>query len=514
MQDQASSTERAVALSLIAFGVLFRLWLRYPTDFWEDEIIAATHAGVPLWQLVAEVVRNDTHPPLYFLQLDIWGWISRSDLWLTLNSVAWSYVAIFSLWSVAGRLYGRRVALLAAAVFAVSPSPTFLADQLRMYPMLATLFIWTFFLTVRLFRDRRRSAGAVAGLWLLQLAIINSHAIGFYAVLMEGIFALSLILAQPRERSALALWLGVYASLAVCALPWLVSGMMHDGNLGDGGGIGGVLNSLATTTIGLIARGPWLTALGILAYAAAVAAGLSSQKTRLATWSFLIAPLALSALVSLAYKPLFKWNLFSTLAAPVIALNLAIAYAEAGERRLRSLGVPAFVALLCLLAIATRLSVHISSGFRDRANLVLANYRPGDLVYAPQQPVFWGVAHYLAGPDWGSPLRISQPPSPQWRSVYRKLGPGLVRTFHLVPDTQMLESNGIKILVGNDSADQAAGARRIWLLTMPRADLKPGYPPALLAGLAPQWSDHNHTWATLYARGPQKIVVPPLLAPD
>jgi len=377
MQDQASSTERAVALSLIAFGVLFRLWLRYPTDFWEDEIIAATHAGVPLWQLVAEVVRNDTHPPLYFLQLDIWGWISRSDLWLTLNSVAWSYVAIFSLWSVAGRLYGRRVALLAAAVFAVSPSPTFLADQLRMYPMLATLFIWTFFLTVRLFRDRRRSAGAVAGLWLLQLAIINSHAIGFYAVLMEGIFALSLILAQPRERSALALWLGVYASLAVCALPWLVSGMMHDGNLGDGGGIGGVLNSLATTTIGLIARGPWLTALGILAYAAAVAAGLSSQKTRLATWSFLIAPLALSALVSLAYKPLFKWNLFSTLAAPVIALNLAIAYAEAAERRLRSLGVPAFVALLCLLAIATRLSVHISSGFRDRANLVLANYRPG-----------------------------------------------------------------------------------------------------------------------------------------
>ena len=29
---------------LIALGLGLRLWLRTPTDFWEDEIIAATHA--------------------------------------------------------------------------------------------------------------------------------------------------------------------------------------------------------------------------------------------------------------------------------------------------------------------------------------------------------------------------------------------------------------------------------------------------------------------------------------
>ena len=53
-------------------------------------------------------------------------------------------------------------------------------------------------------------------------------------------------------------------------------------------------------------------------------------------------------------------------------------------------------------------------------------------------------------------------------------------------------------------------------MTVPRADLKKGYPPANLNGLPLQWQDRNHTytWMSLYARQKQTVKVPPLVARD
>jgi hypothetical protein len=228
--------------------------------------------------------------------------------------------------------------------------------------------------------------------------------------------------------------------------------------------------------------------------------------------TFLILPLALSIAAGLWFKPIFKWNIFSTMAAPFIALVAAQLLARPGKKYDLRNAIPAGLVLLLVAASVTPRFTHsVSSGFRDRANLILANYRPGDLVYAPQQSVFWGTAWYLVGPDWGSPLAIAAAPSPQWRAVYRRLGLTLIKKLHLMPGTQLLDRGGIRMLAGNDSAGQAAGATRVWLLSMPRADLKPGFPPSSLNGLPAQWADHNHTWVTLYARAPQKIAVPATL---
>ncbi|HEX3755807.1 MAG TPA: glycosyltransferase family 39 protein [Rhizomicrobium sp.] len=511
--DRTSRVERIAAMVLIALGVTIRIWIRYPTDFWEDEIIAATHAVQPFWQIPVEALRNDTHPPLYFMQLHFWGWFGHSDVWLTLNSVVWSLVAIISVWSVGRKLYGARAALLAAAVFAVLPSPSYFADQLRMYSMLAAIIVWAFYLSVRLFEERRRTVAIIVGLELLLLAIIYTHAIGFVAVLLNGIYAFRLAMRRGRNGRALPLWFGIYGLAALAALPMLASGMLHDANLSDGGGFAGILASLAAPALGEIVYGSGLfLALDVLAYLAIIVFGLGSRRTVAQTLVFLVLPLVLSILVGLFFKPIFKWNFFSTMAAPFIGLIVAQALTGPSEKRV-SWHVCAFLLVLLLLtmSIVTRLTHFVSSGFRDRANLIAANYRPGDLVYAPQQSVFWGAAWYLAGPNWGSPLSIAAAPSPQWQRVYRKLGPALVRALHLMPDTQLLDRGGIKILSGNESGGQAAGASRVWMLTMPRVDLKAGYPPATFNGLPQQWSDHNHTWLTLYAAGSQQVAVPPPL---
>ena len=78
--EKPSRFDVAAAGTLIVLGIGLRLWMRTPTDFWEDEFIAATHAMRPFWQVLIDTVRNDVHPPLYFLQLHAWSLVSQSDL--------------------------------------------------------------------------------------------------------------------------------------------------------------------------------------------------------------------------------------------------------------------------------------------------------------------------------------------------------------------------------------------------------------------------------------------------
>ncbi|HEX4272525.1 MAG TPA: hypothetical protein VHZ32_14110 [Rhizomicrobium sp.] len=506
-----SKFERTLCFGLIGLGVILRVWIHYPTDFWEDEIIAGTHAVQPFPSILWNIFRNDFHGPLFFLQLHVWGLVSHSDIWLTLNPVAWGLAAMASMWWTANRLYGERVALLAAAIFAVLPSAGYMADQLRMYSMLATLIIWLFYFTNRVFAQPHTSRTLLAQAVLL-LAVVNMHAIAFLAVMMNGFYALHLLLAQRAERRAYITWLVLYGLAALAALPWLASDLLHDANFPSGTFLHGLISSMADTAAGNIGDVvPLFLIPGFIAFAAVCAIGLSSPRTRPMTWIFILAPILLSTALAVFLKPIYKWNFFSTMEAPFIALIPALVLAAPQvSRRMRTAVIPAFVALLCAVSIATRLMVHVSSGYRDNAGLIRANWQPGDIVFVPQLSMFWGTAWYLAGSDWRSPLAIEAPPSPQWQKLFRLLGPRLVKIMHLTPEGQLLRAGDIRILTGNDSAPQAQGARRIWLLTVPRADLKPGYPPPSLNGLTPQWSDRTHLWVTLYAAAPQTVAAPPV----
>ncbi len=492
-----------LAWLLIFLGVAVRLWIRTPTDFWEDEIIAATHAMQPSWQVLVDTLRNDVHPPLYFLQLHAWSLVSQSDLWLTVNSLLWGLAAMVSLWWTANKLYGGRMALLALAVFAILPSPAYMAGQLRMYAMLATLIIWAFYYASITFGREGHSRKNLIYLALLLIAICNTHAIGAIAVFSNGIYALGLILIRPRAERPLKTWLLIYGLAAVCAVPWIVNGMMHDANLDGWESFRHFLVALSTMAIGPIAfHDALLRVAGALIWLGIVAFGLADRRARAMTLAFLVLPFLLAMAAEILHKPLFKWNFFSTLVAPFLAIVLA--HGLAATRVTRLVSACTVLALLAI-NIDTRLTVRESEGYRALAGLIRANYKPGDIVYVPQTSYFTGLAWYLEGPHWGSPLAIAPPPSPQWRKVYDKLGPRLVGMLGLEPQSQIVHGKNATLLIGNDSADQAAGATRVWMVTAPRGDLKDGYPPPELNGLRPQWSKRERLWTTLYAASPQEI---------
>src|SRR5262249_50288338 len=126
-------------------------------NLWEDEIIATTHAVQPLGRLFVNVARNDIHPPLYFLQLHIWGLVSHADAWFVANSVAWSLGALVSLWLVVKKLSDDEgLAWAATGIMAVLPTSLEVAFSVRMYAMLSAMAIWGYYFTHRAFADDRQ----------------------------------------------------------------------------------------------------------------------------------------------------------------------------------------------------------------------------------------------------------------------------------------------------------------------------------------------------------------------
>ena len=131
--------ERAAALALIALGVALRLWIRYPTDFWEDEIIASTHAVQPFWH--GDPVRPPSammfHRPAVSPAAACLGMAgpfrSLADLQFG-GSGAWP-PSFLRAGPQPGGCYGARAGPFAAAILAVVPCRRIAtcADQLRMY---------------------------------------------------------------------------------------------------------------------------------------------------------------------------------------------------------------------------------------------------------------------------------------------------------------------------------------------------------------------------------------------
>ena len=483
-------------LFVILLGIVLRCVVDLRHGLWEDEIIAATHAVQPFKDVLVDVLRNDIHPPLYFLQLHAWALVSHRDGWLIANSVFWSLVSLWSLWFTLRREGRPMLGLTAAAMMAVLPAGLWMAQELRPYAWLCVLLIWTAHYARRAFGGHHAHLDDVAVLFLGCLAIIWSHAIGFLAVLAVGVYAVGLLLRRRAPVRDVMLWLGCFALLGLASLPVLASNLLHDANLFDAFTPAGFLASLSSVvTVSPGGRGVFL--FGLAVFLLATGCGLAMRRTRLMAACFLLLPMLVALALGLTLKPIFKANFFGTLLAPFLALVLAELALRLDVDRQR-IGTTALLAALAGISIVIRSGGGTVTGFLDAARMIRAEARPGDVVMVPQLSMFWGMAWYLDGPDWGSPLAIAPLPSRPWQAVYRRLGPHLVERLRLMPTGDTVAApGGLTLLVGSDGSAvlRAAAAPGIWLVTRARADLPSGYPSSRIGAL--HEVEQRHVFALL-----------------
>lgn len=138
--DVTDSTPAPLVVA-IGFAVLAGVVLRFvaPSPLWLDEALSVNIARLPLGDIPA-ALKQDGHPPLYYFLLHGWMIVfGEGNVAVRALSGVWALALFPLLWVAGRRLGGRRGALLALAVLALSPYAIRYATETRMYAMLSVL---------------------------------------------------------------------------------------------------------------------------------------------------------------------------------------------------------------------------------------------------------------------------------------------------------------------------------------------------------------------------------------
>jgi uncharacterized membrane protein len=204
--------ERLALLASLLLGAMLRLGRLGGRSLWLDEAATWFYAQQPLPAIWANYL--DPHPPLYYAAMHFWLRLGESELILRLPSALLSLLALALLARLGGRLIGRRGALLAVALLALSPLDLWYAQEARMYAPLAFIC---------LLMALGLAQGGWRGALLFALALLLGLYLSYLALPLWGGLS-GIWLASwwrgDRPRSALLAWLGPSLLAALIGSPW------------------------------------------------------------------------------------------------------------------------------------------------------------------------------------------------------------------------------------------------------------------------------------------------------
>lgn len=207
-----------LAAFVVAVGVVLRFVTSSP--LWLDEALSVNIAALPVGE-IPEALRQDGHPPLYYLLLH--GWmelVGTSDTAVrALSGVVG--VALLPLVWIAGRRRGGPVGGGASLTLAAAtPFLVRYSTEARMYALLAVLVLagWLVADDLRHGPDRRR--------WVALALLTGASLLTHYWALYLGAAAVGLLAWQWWRTGARAAAVRIGSALAAGALlflPWLPS---------------------------------------------------------------------------------------------------------------------------------------------------------------------------------------------------------------------------------------------------------------------------------------------------
>ena len=246
------------ALSLLV-GVVGRLAPR--SDLWLDEALSVNIARLPLGQ-IPEALRQDGHPPLYYVLLHFWTVVDTSNWWVRALSALIAFAG-FPLAYLVGRRIGSRVAgdalgarrtgLLMLAVYAVVPYGVRYGAETRMYSLVIVEVLAAYLLVDNLWSGRttgRNRVLSAVGLALATTALLWTHYWSMWLIGSVGLVALwQSVRGRSSETRTGARWsVGAMVAGGVLFAPWLPTMLYQSAHTGTPWG-----KSFRPTTMLLVA---------------------------------------------------------------------------------------------------------------------------------------------------------------------------------------------------------------------------------------------------------------------
>jgi mannosyltransferase len=464
---------------LLALGLGVRLAGIGSEGLWLDEIYGATYTNLSLLQTAVASMRFDVHPPLYYMQLTAWSSLGHGDIWLLLNSVLWSMATLVAVFLATMRRFGVLAALIALGVCTALGSEVYFGAELRMYSLFALLMVLSWIAADRLRRDYRFKAALPLVVVLILIGAVHSFGMIAVAAVLLYVFPTGSFRAADRSplQAQLATWIAIACAVGVTLLPWVVNAMLRKVGHLEPLRVSGVAYTITGWALGYRASTipDWLQATVTLAVVLCLgAATLLVPQLRRTITCYILVPMALAGLVSVAWKPIWLARSFA-FCAPFLAVAIG---ALLGKLLAPRSPVPAGVRAACAsLATAAVIimgwfSFHEQitpwrTQYREAAAYLRGHVQPGDVVYMPEYTTFWGVSRYLVGPRWGDPLEVQDPVNQDrsaiWPRIYQRLGPRWLELLHLKPQTRRVDGFAAPLFIGWSPLRELSTAKSVWI---------------------------------------------------
>ncbi len=222
-QETSASAGLAAKLALIGLSLAIimvawtlRVYHLGTQSLWVDEGFSYDVARQGIRAIFAILPAEDRHPPLHYLLL--WATMrvaGTSEFSLRFLSAGSAILAIPLTLTLGRRLGGRTVGFTAAALLAISPFHVWYSQEARMYALLATLSLASFYCWLRVVAGDRRWAW---GYVLATMAALYTH---YYAVfILPGEVVAALLLGKWHQHARR--WLILVAISPIAFAPWLL----------------------------------------------------------------------------------------------------------------------------------------------------------------------------------------------------------------------------------------------------------------------------------------------------
>jgi mannosyltransferase len=209
---------------IVLCGVSLRFYHLSHLSLWSDEAFSRFYYETGLRFMWTEGLHRESSPPLYYMALG--GWIQlfgSSETALRSLSAVTSSLAIPLIYILGKALFDRPLALAAAALFALSPTAIYYAQEARAYALLLLPVLTTLIACARLLHNSA-GLGSLALYVGGAIASIYTHTTMFFFVAACAIAGLAWgwwFVAGLRARFLLR-WVAANAVVAIVALPVII----------------------------------------------------------------------------------------------------------------------------------------------------------------------------------------------------------------------------------------------------------------------------------------------------
>jgi mannosyltransferase len=355
-------------------------------SLWHDEAYSFATARLPSASFWKALAHQESFSGLYYLVLRVWSALGTSELWLRLPSVVFGILAVCTLFALNRRLFGTRVAVIAALLLAVNPFIVRYEQEARAYSMAMFAVVLATYVFIQAVEHPSVRRWALYG--VVAAIAVYAHA---FAVFVIGAH-LAWLLLRRRPPVSAVIGFGLCGALVAPLLVLLVASQNIERGIANPG-LGSVVSAflVLTGSSGVRSRGAaaLLLAYFLVACVAVVASAASAWRrhrrraggfdmwphTLILMW---LAVPVLSSLALSAVRPIFLPR-YLIVVLPALVTLAALGIAALPLPALRAAAIVAIVAASIPWLVAYY-GEDFKNGedWRSAVTDVIARERPGD----------------------------------------------------------------------------------------------------------------------------------------